>query len=425
VSNLIDASEESAALTQVDEVPREKSVFSLAASISLSGGRHPCAALQCRFDRVDHLARFSALYSERTFINNFLADHSRHGGDGNASVRQGFADDVEVLASIRPLVEAGIIVPITHPNYCIHCLTKDSLGKDADERLNAAAEALHDRMKRELRGELQFDGHEYDVGVRGPEDLIEHGSAVIAYGAAPAELRRYKGLLAKAQRKKSAPLTQEQCELIELHERFSGEVMENVRFDLASTHALGTTFVTERDIHVSILNAVSQDNSIQERNRLAFEHLTSVVPFAEDVDIANLVQLRDREQESFVRYRRALVEAMQEHRKAGQSMREQDARAVYSDIIAPELARLDQKVAEGKRDLIRHTSRTTAAWVAAISFGSYTGFLPAGVVAAASALGLTKVVADLVKASLDKSDQESALRSEEMYFLWKARKLSR
>ena len=51
--------------------------------------------------------------------------------------------------------------------------------------------------------------------------------------------------------------------------------------------------------------------------------------------------------------------------------------------------------------------------------GVYYGFVPERLREAAQTLGFTKVLADLVTKAMSDSDVEDAIRSENMYFLWK------
>ena len=155
---------------------------------------------------------------------------------------------------------------------------------------------------------------------------------------------------------------------------------------------------------------------------MAQRYLTSVVPFAGDVDISDVLKLREREPEAFILYRQALTKAIREVRDKKGTFRERDAQQLYSDVIEPNLARLDAGIVAAKRGLRKSVRRNILGWTAALSFGVYAGFVSKDLAAIAGALGLTKVIADLANLAMTKSDGEEAIRSEEMYFLWKMRK---
>lgn len=194
---------------------------------------------------------------------------------------------------------------------------------------------------------------------------------------------------------------------------------------MATSLSLGTMFLTERALDIELLRQLSADTSIEQRNRLLQKYLTCIVPFIDSVHPIDLVKLRQGEEASFILFRHALTRAIDEYKGQKAELTERDAKSIYGDIIQPQLARLDSKVNSARRNLIKKTTAQIAGWTAAISVGLYAGLLPSGIAAAAAALGLTKVIADLGQELLAKRDVEEEIRQEEMYFLWKVRKLAR
>lgn len=55
------------------EQPRNtQSIFNSSANASLSGAPFPCAAIGCRLDNLDSLARFATLYADTVYIANLF-----------------------------------------------------------------------------------------------------------------------------------------------------------------------------------------------------------------------------------------------------------------------------------------------------------------------------------------------------------------
>jgi hypothetical protein len=138
-----------------------------------------------------------------------------------------------------------------------------------------------------------------------------------------------------------------------------------------------------------------------------------------------VLKLREAEQEAFIRFRQALNKALDESMLTKRQFSSDDARQVYQDIIRPELSNLNSKIKEGRKSLLRDTTIEVVAWSAAIGFGLYTGIIPAALAPAASALGLTKIVADLGKGFLKKIRPELEIKNASMYFLWKVHQVVR
>jgi hypothetical protein len=64
-------------------------------------------------------------------------------------------------------------------------------------------------------------------------------------------------------------------------------------------------------------------------------------------------------------------------------------------------------------------------WAAALSFGLYSGVVPASLAGVVKAVGLTKLIGDGVSKVGAIRDASNAVRNESFYFLWRAKRLSR
>lgn len=191
--DILDFAQESCELTSAKDLPQDNSLLAHSASISLGCGRWPCAALGCRLKRAEHLAHFAALYSDRVYIRNFFSDYVEHLEDGHltdeSALRAEFAEDLELLTYLRPLIDSEKILPITPPNYCLHCLAKHSLGLEDEKQLTKALRSLVQRMENEVDVSLScVQGKLYSIVAKGPEDLLDHGSSYWLSETAPPNL---------------------------------------------------------------------------------------------------------------------------------------------------------------------------------------------------------------------------------------------
>jgi len=110
--------------------------------------------------------------------------------------------------------------------------------------------------------------------------------------------------------------------------------------------------------------------------------------------------------------------------KQKESFTVHDAKNLYADIIAPEIARLDKKVSEAKRDLVMKPLASAVGTVAVIAFGAYAGMMPTELSQLASLLGLTKTVYDTATKTAELADVNKAIRPEDYYYIWKVKHLS-
>jgi hypothetical protein len=155
-SQLVDVALQSADLTAAESVTNRGAAFTHTAPPSLSGAPYPCAGIDCRLAKARELAQFAAFYSDRVFINNGLLKFSWRDGDSLDEDRLGFLDELEVIVVLRPLIEAGLIVPITPTTtLCFHCLGKTALPQNDQTKFDRALRRMTKRFSAETQVSLE------------------------------------------------------------------------------------------------------------------------------------------------------------------------------------------------------------------------------------------------------------------------------
>jgi hypothetical protein len=101
------------------------------------------------------------------------------------------------------------------------------------------------------------------------------------------------------------------------------------------------------------------------------------------------------------------------------------AHTIYSDAIAPGLARLDRTVRGSRRNLLKSFTHSSGRWFWAISSVIYTGLLPNQLVGVTQGLRVTKVLADLGRVVLQHVSAKDPLKNEHLCFLSRLRHASR
>lgn len=183
---LSDLGAEAAAVTKADGLERESGSLAHSATLSLGGGTEPCANVSCRIRHVDQLAQFAAFYSDRVYIHNFLSDyeHEPHSGEMSSleERRYRLLDDLRVMVRIRPLIETGLIIPVTTTGeVCNQCIALGAFGTDADKRFIHERQRLARRFFEKMSVDLGYDDGEWEIRCEAPEELLEHGGTIISY----------------------------------------------------------------------------------------------------------------------------------------------------------------------------------------------------------------------------------------------------
>jgi hypothetical protein len=426
VEELADIAVESVDLSATRTVEPQNNVFSHTASVALSGGTQPCQAMDCRLKRAQELSRFAALFSDKVFVHNILADRRR--GSGDPSYKQRFAEDLEVICTLLPLIENGRVVPISTltNERCLHCVARDALEQGDSRRFSSALRRLSKRYFKETELKLNKIENSCSLSLHGSEELLDHGTGAFLFREMPRFLMEMPRIRAALEREGSITVSPSLRQKLGMEERLAHSVFDTIAFELVASQFLNTSLLTERTLEVDILRSIApKEMRMDENDQLLNEHLTCIIPFLEELGTKDLLRLRDSDGDALSMFRAALLKAIEEQKTRKGQFTAAEAKALYRDVLEPELARLNTKVKTARRAIGNAALRTGLGWDAAITVGVWYGFLQSSVVEAAKALGFTKIIADSASSLLAAREQPEAIRSEPMYFLWKARKLAR
>lgn len=406
------------------------SIHTHCASLGMGGTRDECSALGCRQKDLNELARFAALYSDKVFIHNFLANHTPSWGhppeEDSLDFRRDLIEDIQLLLFIRSLLETNKIVLFTPPaTTCPYCYAKELFGSKADKRLQHAISSLSRDLYKQMVVEFYADEFGYGAKYNTESGLFRHQTHVRAFEELPTPVSSKLELIEQLQRGQSVTLSRKLKHELALHKELADDVLNSLRYQMSVADIVGASFLTHRDVDVKVLSYISSDIELDQRNAIVMKHLGSIVPFVGDVPISKLLRLRQREEEAFLSFRLALDTMLKEVTMQKGSLTERDAQSLYADVIAPELATLDRKVKEAKRDLVKTPLVTAVSAAAMITFGVYSGMVPAELSQIASALGLAKIAYDTVNKAGELLDVEKSIRPERFYFLWKVKHLTK
>jgi len=254
--------------------------------------------------------------------------------------------------------------------------------------------------------------------------LVEHGGVRLRLFKPPKILNKMSKIRNSLNAGKAVTLSRIEVRKLKFDTYLPQEIRDNLMFELATTQSINATLLTDRDLDVDILKKLSNNQKIKKQNHLLQKHLTCFVPFIGETSPEELLKIRQSEEDSFILFRKGLNQAIDEYKIQGDEITENDAKAIYGDIIEPKLSELDIKVKKAKRKLARETISSVAGWTGAISLGWFAGLLPNDLVNAAATLGLVKVVAEITRSTMVKSKTDEDIQEEPMYFLWKVKRAS-
>lgn len=426
LGEFVDIAKEIKARIKSNYKPVKNPLFSHSASLSLGGSSLECSYIDCRIQRINNLARFALMYSDKVFIDNFFGGYTDLDSNADLSwAKENFFDDLLVIHEIRPLVEKGFIeffAPET--NVCFSCHARRFLGESAVKKFNRSYKKLQLEYLNKMSVVADREPDGICFSCKGPEPYFDHEKVRTAFHV-PDPLIKRPSILKKIQDRKTVPISKTLVRDLGLHIEYAHDIVTNAIFGLATSNCLNTTFLTDNDLHIHFLNSLHSIFEISRRNLIAEKYLTSMVPFLEDIELKNIIKLRRREAEAFILYRKALNDAIDSFISYSGSFSEKDAQSLYADVIAPSLAQLDTKIKKAKRDLVSKPLRSLTGIVGVISFGLLTGLVPSDISEIVKALGLLKFGSDFIKDTMAFGDTDKSIRGDQFYFLWKVKKAGR
>lgn len=423
LSSVVEIAQKIEEAIRVYHRPVRNPLFCHSASLALGGGAIECSNIDCRLDRINKLSRFALMYSDNVYINSFFSgyvdidDHSHL-----EFLKENLYDDLLIVHEIRPLLDRGYISFFSpEMDVCFACQAGEFLGESAAKRFSEEYKKLQEVYLCKMSVTCEVEGgvcyFEYD----GLYPYLDHGGFYLPWRTPPSALIKRPRIIARLERGNVVPLSKSLIKELGLHVDKAHEVATNVINGIVTSGCLNTSFLTENDLHISLLNSLHEFPEIREKNNIALKHLTSLVPFVEDVALGDMVKLRQREEEAFVVYRQALDSAIGDFAASVKRFTEKDALELYNDVIAPSIATLDRKVNQAKRDLISKPLRSITGVVGAISFGILTGLVPQDMSNIAKAIGLLKIGADMIEHTMALGDKEDSVKKDQFYFLWKVK----
>ncbi|WP_435011313.1 hypothetical protein P12x_002620 [Tundrisphaera lichenicola] len=397
-----------------------------AASLTLGGSRDGCSNLSCRMQRIDELARFAVMLSDSLYINNFITDYShRLERFSENEIKESLFDDIEIILKLEPLLRAGLIQFASPPEHaCPNCWSNDLISREMAYKLDQEEVSLANKYYEYSSISAEYLADEFFAYlVNCPEPYLEHGFIAYTRDSIPEPLASMPRLKKRLEQGEKLILSKNIRNKIGLHNKMAASAIKNITFEMTLAQLFDSSFVTSNDLHVNILNKIHNEPSTISRNAIAQQHLTSILPMLENSHIESIIKIRAREPDAFIQYRAALYKTIDEYRKSDTGFNKSKAKQLFSDVLEPRLVSLDQKLKQAQSDLLTNTFRSTVGIIGAISFGIYSGMIPSDLMEAAKSLGYGKLAIDYLQKLMAMQDARNGIKSDDLYFLWKVRKL--
>lgn len=406
----------SMALTKREDSRGQRSL-SYFADHKLAGTEVPCFSLSCRMAEVDDLARFASWYSDTVYIQDPFVDLTllafEGARDANPLDRARLIAAVALLDRIALLIESRLIVVMPSVLFqCSEC--HNYFSKLQEEAEKVIQLKIEDGVRRFTENVSFYRDQSGDglpsIRIEGPEELVPHGNWYhLVHPDAP-------GALEEALAKNLGERIEASAEFVELFvEPVVTNLLNGYRDYLTWSQLEECNFLTS-NLMLTGEESIDGGSAYKPEDSETSE-MTATFPSLEGLALSELIDLRNREPESFAQFRLSLHETFQELREGNRHA----AAERLDSLIKKEMVQIDLKARHlrevGKRTAFKK-GVSSAAWGAIGALN--TPLIPAPV---ANVKAFGDFLSALHAAHEAKSDEP--LKTERFYFLWKGVSISR
>lgn len=341
--------------------------FSFHAGASIRGASG-CSELGCRFQKLDFLARYSALYaSELTFPLAMPNPEARYDIE---TIRDSLEFDLVCLLFLRPLITERLIVPVVmRSQHCIHeqVWIKELVSLVHDFSQDMAKSRESDFTLRYQLPQKSPSGRP-SFYLDGPDQYIPHGGLVRLLDRKPRWLSKSTRFDKHGFAEVRGPYKK-----VMLSQLFTN-IADNVAFYFAYGLKRRARFLSDMPGETDFLDWMTTDDEEIAAKSDLLRELQHIVPVIGELPIAAIVRIRKQEKDAFEAYRDAVTKMSSNI--LAKNVSKNEARQMLRDAIEPELRRMNRDL-RTYRKIRRSQSIGAAMFMAAgVILGAYGGLPP-------------------------------------------------
>jgi hypothetical protein len=379
------------------------SSFNFFVSAAMRGDRF-CIHSACRLKKLPLVERYAALYGDHLLLP------VRMNGESKGNKRLSVETLLLVTASVRPLVDGGLIIPIA-TGFCVcrHCR------KLVDDEVMSVSKIGNRTAEKHLREfEMRYfwdkKRRKHVFVLTGPSEFVDDGLAFYSFSKLP---DWFKGAQYKERKVSRAEL---------IASGTVNHLFNASAFDIITQAAMardnGCSYLSDSEAEASFFDdPEAPTEGALSRSQFA-ESLMHDVPMFTELPTNSILQLRREYPEAFRAYRSALIAASTEQNKViGTSSA--IARELYRDVIEPRLDALRSLETSSKIASLKSLGISVALPSISLMFGLLDQALPHTVAEMAKLLGSAGIVKAVTDPMIDTTRKHAVLQADPYFFLLK------
>lgn len=392
-------------------IPIEKfekqSLFNFSVDSTLEGGGFPCADYACREQNIYHLAKFSALYADKTLIHCPIDSAFEKGHDDYVSVDE-LAFGIYLTMRVEEIVKAGIFgFSSNYIPLCQDCLARQI---EKESKAKSLISNYWDDLVRQFCSSTACtlrrapDGNLY-VEIEGMDAYGSHEEIDVDFLIIPPEYE----LLYESQGE-----TQLNRDMLERGgvTAILLPLLDDCFQALINPYFSNSSYLTTRPAQIEFLEFATSTLYSREDQAFPIHQLSCPLPIAENATLHSILDCRIRNEESFLVFRDALSKGLN-----GRPLDSSTISDLKNDVIDPELHKISLVMKNEQSRLVTSAGIEAAFGVASLTLGQYGIISPSDAMAILGAAGMGAIAsqaADYLRGS--------KIKENPMYFLWRLNK---
>jgi hypothetical protein len=379
-------------------------------SSSFRGGSG-CIHWNCRIPKIRSLARYAALYCDKTIVPLSLrCEEEDQKSQWLDRIRLG--GSLCALVELRPLIESGLVLAV--PEELQFCKTHLKEAVPDFERILDTADRLaslrSNKFKVFLSTSKVGSAHVSRLDLIGPEEYLAHGSGGWVLDAVPKWLPKHT----LGRRTRIGLSSVRKYSLL-------GHIFRTMANDALLQTYFGTAFnaryVTDLPGEAEFFQMLNADDTLALQTAALCARLAHSIPLLDEVPLETVMKVRRDDALAFDNYRSALTGIVKTYVREGRKVGNKEAIEIYEDILKPRLVALETQARNLRRTALKKGLLKAAASSILVGLGIYTGVLPSDVTKLVTAIGGFSVAKDLAEALGTLEANPGEVRNHNLYFL--------
>jgi hypothetical protein len=402
--------------------PKVASPYDFYVNGSMAGGRSPCSDMLCRASRLHETAAFAALYADCVWIPSPIGSVADRHSSNLDFLRGELLTAILFLTQLRPLLQQGIVrlAPRRSAHYCVNCYSAavNMSPKTYLRRFKESEEFLAKSLSEKVQYEAYKSKGHYTVTAVGNDLENFLGDGHFAHYIFPPKGEHDWASLGLKRTPRS--LSASEVKEMGVAELYSYGILFDVFHQNVFASQYGASYLTSRPIDLMLINRVNPVKS-KVANKRVTGGLSHNVPVGTDLQLSEVLRLRESERGHFLQYRSAVSKAIDEVKASTLN----NTKEVFFDVIQPEITRLDLLMSEARRASKNNLIKDLVAPSAFLGLGLFSGIVSPTIAAVATAVGGLHFADKLAGHAKDLATTPKEVRQDKFYWLWKVNKAAK